>query len=516
MNIPTQDMLPDRGTDHSTGILKVAIMAVGGQGGGVLSNWIADLAEHGGYDAQMTSVAGVAQRTGATIYYIEMAPKSDKRPVFALSPAPGDVDVLIASELMEAGRAVMRGFVTPDRTTLIASSHRILAVSEKQVPGDGRGEGDAVRAVLEDAAQRLICFDMEDLAQQSGSVVSASLFGGLARSKVLPFEIEQFEQVIRASGRGVEASLAAFHAALTFEESGETTVPVKGQTEVEGPERLMAEWQLLSTRVETLPTPVQDMARAGLRKVVDYQDLAYGTEYLNRLEEMLALDSEAQGYRLTQTAAKYLANAMCYDDILRVADLKTRATRNDRLRREQEINEGEIVQVTEYFHPRTEELISIMPTGLGQVMKNSPMMQKLIGFVAGNGKRIRSDRIGGFALIWLMASLRPIRRRLLRHRGEVAHLERLIGKAKHYAAKDYDLAVEVLACQRLVKGYSDTHARGLGKFDKVINALDLLDGREDAAEWVARLRTAALADEKGEALDGAIETVRSFAAPWKS
>ena len=125
MNIPTQDMLPDRGTDHSTGILKVAIMAVGGQGGGVLSNWIADLAEHGGYDAQMTSVAGVAQRTGATIYYIEMAPKSDKRPVFALSPAPGDVDVLIASELMEAGRAVMRGFVTPDRTTLIASSHRI-------------------------------------------------------------------------------------------------------------------------------------------------------------------------------------------------------------------------------------------------------------------------------------------------------------------------------------------------------------------------------------------------------
>ncbi|MEM1161566.1 MAG: 2-oxoacid:acceptor oxidoreductase family protein, partial [Pseudomonadota bacterium] len=93
-------------------------MAVGGQGGGVLANWIVDLAERGGYAAQMTSVAGVAQRTGATIYYIEMAPRGSHQPVFALAPSPADVDILIASELMEAGRAVMRGFVTPDRTTL--------------------------------------------------------------------------------------------------------------------------------------------------------------------------------------------------------------------------------------------------------------------------------------------------------------------------------------------------------------------------------------------------------------
>ena len=109
-------------------VIKIAILAVGGQGGGVLTNWTADLAAKGGYDVQTTSVAGVAQRTGATVYYIEMAPKSDRRPVFAQSPAPGDVDIMIAAELAEAGRAVLRGFVTPDRTTLIASTHRILAV----------------------------------------------------------------------------------------------------------------------------------------------------------------------------------------------------------------------------------------------------------------------------------------------------------------------------------------------------------------------------------------------------
>ena len=56
-------------------VIKLAVLAVGGQGGGVLTNWIAELANRNGYACQMTSVAGVAQRTGATIYYVEIAPK---------------------------------------------------------------------------------------------------------------------------------------------------------------------------------------------------------------------------------------------------------------------------------------------------------------------------------------------------------------------------------------------------------------------------------------------------------
>ena len=137
------------------GIIKLAMLAVGGQGGGVLADWIVDVAERNGYLAQSTSVAGVAQRTGATIYYIEMCRDTGRRPVFALSPAQGDVDILIAAELMEAGRAIMRGFVTPDRTTLIASSHRIAAVSEKIEPGDGRASSPKVLAAARSGVEAL-------------------------------------------------------------------------------------------------------------------------------------------------------------------------------------------------------------------------------------------------------------------------------------------------------------------------------------------------------------------------
>ncbi|WP_174544747.1 2-oxoacid:acceptor oxidoreductase family protein, partial [Variovorax soli] len=194
--------------------INIAILALGGQGGGVLVDWIVDLAEHAGWTAQATSVAGVAQRTGATIYYIELVePTAGHEPVLALMPVPGDVDILIAAELMEAGRAVERGFVTPERTTVITSSHRTYAVQEKMVPGNGVADSGAVLDVVRGACRQLVIEDMQALAAAQGSVISASLFGALAGSGALPFPVADFEAVVERSGVGVKPSLAAMRAA---------------------------------------------------------------------------------------------------------------------------------------------------------------------------------------------------------------------------------------------------------------------------------------------------------------
>ena len=193
--------------------LSIAVLAMGGQGGGVLTDWIVAAAEHAGWVAQSTSVPGVAQRTGATIYYVEMLPPRDGRhPVLSLMPTPGDVDVVAAAEFMEAGRAMLRGLVTPDRTTLIASTHRSLAVSEKEKPGDGVAPSEPVFEASDFAARRAIQFDMQKLAEDNGSVISAVMFGALAGAGVLPFARETFEAAIRAGGKGVEPSLRAFAA----------------------------------------------------------------------------------------------------------------------------------------------------------------------------------------------------------------------------------------------------------------------------------------------------------------
>jgi indolepyruvate ferredoxin oxidoreductase beta subunit len=491
-------------------IITLAALAVGGQGGGVLTSWIIDLAESNGYHAQSTSVAGVAQRTGATVYYIEMCRDTGRTPVFALSPSEGDVDIMLAAELMEAGRAIMRGFVTPGRTTLIASTHRIPAVSEKVVPGDGRADGRAVIEAMGITADHVVAFDMETLATSAGSVISSSLFGALAGSGALPFARDSYEAVIRKSGKGVEASLRAFGLAYDCAK-GDSQPPVSDVTTppirtLNVPERFRAEWQALEARLQLLPAEAREMAALGLKKVVDYQDIAYGAQYLAMVERAAAIDPA-----LAVTTAKYAANALCYDDILRVADLKTRGSRHQRIRAEVRAKDDQILQLTEYFHPRFEEFTTTLPSRLGRWLQGSTRAQTLYARHLDKGRRIRTDSLSGFAMLWVVSAFRPWRRSFLRHEGEMAHVTLWFDAAMQIAQTDPLLGSEVLANRRLIKGYSDTHARGLSKFDRVMSALPMLRGRSDAADWMRRLRTAALADEKGQALDGALKTVESFA-----
>ena len=487
-------------------IIKLAILAVGGQGGGVLTSWIEDLARANGYYAQATSVAGVAQRTGATVYYIEMAPATGFPPVFSLAPGAGDVDIMITAEMMEAGRSIIRGFVTPDRTTLITSTHRALAVSEKMTPGDGIASSEEVMAAAEIAARRFIAADFDALAIKNGSVISAALFGALAGSGALPFPRETFEAAIKAGGKGVEGSLRAFGAAFDAAGQGVPVVetPVK-KLKVSGPARLLAEWQGLTARVAALPEQVGELALPGLRKVVDFQDLKYGAEYLGRLGKVLAQDRAP--FALSREAAKYIANAMAYDDIIRVADLKTRGQRFSRIQKEMRLKEGQVLQLTEFFHPRAEEIIGLMPARMGARM-DVPKWHDRLNRSFNKGRRLRTDSLPAFLVLHGLGGAKLWRRRTFRHAQEQAHLEAWLTTA---LAQPHDLAVELIKCRRLIKGYSDTHARGQSKFDRVVAASLKIAARDDAADWCRRLREAALKDEEGKALAGAIQTIDSFA-----
>ncbi|UWR24510.1 indolepyruvate oxidoreductase subunit beta family protein [Sulfitobacter sp. S190] len=495
-------------------ITKIAVMAVGGQGGGVLTSWIESLARSQGYMVQATSVAGVAQRTGATIYYIEMAPAAEAAPVFALAPSAGDVDILIAAEMMEVGRAIQRGFVTPDRTTLIGSTHRALAVSEKTVPGDGIAKSQEVQAAAEIAAQRLILADMEGLAVGQGSVISASLFGALAAADILPFTRQSFEDAIRAGGKGVEPSLRAFAAGFDAAKTGPAqsniTPRETAPNRMVGPARLLRKWEVLQTRARAFPAPVANMAQRGLEKVVNFQDCAYGQMYLDQLDPIIARDGEQNDWLLSIEAAKYVSNAMAYDDIIRVADLKSRAPRVKRIRDEMNVRDGQVMQVTEFFHPRAAEITGMMPAAMGARWEADPKKMDRLDRWFGKGRRLRTDGLFAFFVLHTLGGLKNYRLRTRRHQVEMDHLQNWLERSLSYCDTDYALSVELLRCRRLIKGYSDTHARGLGKFDTVMNAAEILHGRDDAAEWIARLREAALQDPDGRALDGAIRTVRSF------
>jgi indolepyruvate ferredoxin oxidoreductase, beta subunit len=391
----------------------------------------------------------------------------------------------------------------------------LYAVAEKEKPGDATADPNTVVEASGVAAKRTIAFDMEALANKNNSHISACLFGTLAASGTLPFGRDAFEAIIKAGGRGIEPSLKAFNAA--FDTAAQ---PAKPRPALARPAKHFAplpdsagrpDLDALLARIRQYPAPLHAILFAGVKHLTDFQNPAYAGEYLDRVVEIYRLDlahgGAAKAYALTAAAAKYIAVAMAYDDVIRVADLKTRSNRFERVKRENSVGDGQIVYTTEYMHPRLEEVAGTMPASLGRWLESHPT---LFGWAFRNGRRVRSGTIHWFLMLYILAALKPIRRTTLRHQREMAHLEKWLSIAKDYVAQNYNLAVEVLNTRRLVKGYSDTHARGESKFDRVIGAVPRLAGRDDGADWMRRLRDAALLDEDGIALDGALKTVATL------
>ncbi len=485
--------------------ITLTIAALGGQGGGVVSDWLIHVARRAGYLAQATSVPGVAQRTGATIYYLEFFPlaglPADKsRPIFALMPNPGDVDVVIASEIMEAGRAMQRGLVTA-RTTLIASSHRIYAIQEKSHMGDGRADSSQVRALAREQAKRYIEFDMQAMAEANGSVISAAMLGALCGSGALPFAVEHYVEAIRTSGIEAASSTRAFEAArrAAAESSAAAAPPTVSPTERTATRAFIPAF--LKERIRArIPAAAQDLARQGVRRMIDYQDVAYASLYLDRLDSVAALEHVGSaGVALTESVARGLALWMSFEDTIRVADLKIRTARSKRVLQEVGPSTGQLVQVTEFMKPRVEEICGTLPVGLGTWILRSKTPRRWITRLTG-GRQIATSSIGGFLQLYWLAGLRRWRRKTLRYSQEQMHIVHWLQLIGRLAPEDYALAVEIADCQQLVKGYGETHERGTLSFDAILADVQGRQGRPDAADRVRALRVAALADDQGIAL----------------
>lgn len=446
--------------------ISVAIVAMGGEGGGVLADWIVDVAEHNGYLAQATSVPGVAQRTGSTIYYLEMFPQAaaraaGKEPVFALMPAPGAVDLVVASELMEAGRAIQRGFVTADRTTLIASTNRVYSMIEKTAPGDGRVDAAAILEACGKASRNFVGRDFAAVASQAGSVISAALLGAIAASGALPFPTEQFAEAIRRGGVGVEASLRAFAAAQATPLSAEVS------------------------------QATSDTLELGKRRLVEYQDARYAEDYEQLLQPIQKIDSKGT---LLRETARYLALWMSYEDAIRVADLKIRRARFERVRREARAAPGDIVKIHDFLYPRVGEISDILPARLGEWILKTAWVRGLVERFTRHGRIVETTSVSGYLRLRAVAGLRRWRRGSLRFQKEHRRIREWLALVAEVAPQDYDLALEVVECAGLLKGYGDTYALGSRNFERVIGSVAGLRGRPDAAAALRELRNAAWKD----------------------
>jgi indolepyruvate ferredoxin oxidoreductase, beta subunit len=486
--------------------ITLLIAALGGEGGGVLTEWIVTAAAHAGYPVQSTSIPGVAQRTGATTYYIEILPVQaseleGKRPVLALTPGVGDIDVAVASELLEAGRTVANGFVTPDRTHVIASLSRFYAMDEKIAMADGRFDQDKLIKVIRDFSKDALLVDMDALAKQSGSIINAVMLGAIAGCNRLPIKPEQFEAAIREDGKAVDSNLRGFRAG--FEAARATLAPA---SPADKKKRAPATPAMVEHEVaRTFPAVAQTIGLEGVRRLIQYQGVPYAWLYLSRLRPIVEADqiAGAQG-KLLKEVARHLAVRMSYEDVVRVAQAKIAPARMQRIARDELHVAGEPFSVHDFLKPGIEEMCQLLPPFLAKPILRIAERKGWLGRVY-FGMEVNSTSVRGFLRFLMLAKLRRLRPYGHRYKQEQQQIENWLALIREAARKSPALALEVAECARLIKGYGDTHARGLANYraieDRVIRpALAGQIAPARAVDALASARTAALVDPEGEGL----------------
>ena len=515
---------------NQTQPISILLCALGGEGGGVLSEWLIDIARHAGYAAQATSIPGVAQRTGATTYYLEVFPVplaqlEGRRPVFGLNPLPGRLDVLVSSELLETARQIGNGLVSAEHTVVITSSARALTTLEKMEMGDGRRpEADLMQLVRGHSRSHHV-LDMAQLTREAGTVVSATMLGCIAGSGVLPFARADFEAVVGASGTNAQASLRGF--VLGFESIAQQKVQIQQFHQIES-SLLNTEQTIESGRgqssdlISSFPQNTHELLVLGHTRMLEYQGADYAKLYVDRLKRVLAAERQidptgANSYATTREMVRWLALWMAFDDIVRVADLKSRASRWARVTGEVKARPDDLLKVYDHFKPGAPEFAALLPPGLATRVLNWDKRR-----VAGSKApwalplKVGTHSIFGMLSLRVLASLRWLRVRGSRFAHEQAMIDRWLDAVIAGTQTHWQLGHELALCGRLIKGYGATNERAKENLLHIINhlakaaAVDAHEGHEDHSareaqvNAIAAARAAALSDEAGKALDQAL------------
>lgn len=468
-------------SDSSTP-LRILIAALGGEGGGVLMNWVVAAAREVGMSVQATSVPGVAQRTGSTSYYVEIADGSaTAKPLFGLAPMPGRIDVLLCSELVEAGRMLSAGYADPKLTTLIASSSRVLTTTEKMHTTDGRYSDQGIRKAARASSKQSYILDLAELATKHNTFISATMFGALVGAGVLPWA-ENLSRSVFSAGKGSSASMQGFQAAY--------------DQVVHLASKQAQEWAPEKGVMQAAPLTLANLTSQAHAKLRDYQNDDYASLYDTRIARLQSAASGVADSAIAQQAiheaARRLSLWMAYEDVARVADLKTSKARFATIRKEIQLQPGQIVKVTEYLKPRAEEIADVLPYGVGKWIMARLEKGGKFPFL-GRPVHMHSSSVFGYWSLRLVSKLALIRPSSYRYRMEQQEIEKWLLALQSVLVVSPEFALNLAELPRLIKGYSDTLAKGKKAYLAIMQDLVLPAVETGTDDWSAansKLRTA--------------------------
>jgi len=211
---------------------------------------------------------------------------------------------------------------------------------------------------------------------------------------------------------------------------------------------------------------------------------------------------------LTLEAARWLVLWMAFDDVVRVAALKLRASRAARVKREVAAREDEIVKVFDHFKPGAPEIAGLLPAGAARRLLAWDEAHRARGRDPwALPMKIGTHTVLGALALRFVAGLKGQRRRGSRFALEQSLIERWLAAVVYGAREHWPLGHEIAQCGRLIKGYGSTNERGKLNLLHVIDHLATPAAMPDPAaraRAIAAARVAAQADDAGRGLDQAL------------
>ena len=463
-------------------LLKILIPAVGGQGGGILTEWLIKAFEAENYDVQGISLPGLSQRGGSTTYYIEAFPNDNNTEIiFSQYPLPGDIDLILSQELLELGRVLKEGYGS-DKTTIISSTHRTYSTQEKLPISSGIYSEEVLTNFAKEFSGEFIGIETLELARQNGMdelAANAILIGALSSAGLLPLRKESFQNAIESVGIAVKINLKAFDVGYDHalnNKTGSGAGVDKSDFENNELKYISAnDREKIETAISSLtgfyPDFLVPLISEAVVRLADYQGFWYSDKYLSYIDRIRTIDDSNpnQDFKLCENVIKNLALLMSYEDGIRVSELKIRDERFKRIKEEMMIKDNQVFSVVDYLKPDAEEVYGLFPnfmiapavylinTGAFKIIwrKKEPLTisQKPV-----------TTSFFGFFRVWLLSKLRFMRPYSYRYRNEHRIIDIYLDSVDKYARVDYDLGTLVSRSGSVIKGYGRVRRRTIEAF----------------------------------------------------
>lgn len=442
--------------------VRVLIGTVGGQGGGVLSDWLVRGLLNAGWQPQSVGLLGLSQRAGTVIYYVEANPEGDKPPILSPFAVPGDVDLILAQEFLELGRLLQGGFAAKN-CSIIANTYRYLGTLEKMPAEGGIFSSEEIRNAAESLSDNTWLFHAQNMVTEAGlSYLSSNaiLLGAVVASPIFNLPAEPFHQAIRAAESNVGDNIKAFDLGYKMMRDGTLPRALFQESEVKDWQQMADERaaklppgkasqykQLLDAAQQTLPAALNQVLAEALYQLIDYQHLKYAQSYLDLIAEF------ADDEPLQAVYAQHLALWLTYEDSPRVAQLKTRPERFTGIAKEHGLKPGQKLVVEDYLAPDPQQIYGILPPSLAELVRSvgrriNPEFEKITLEM-----KIKTSSLHGYYTMALIGWSRRFRLSSWRHQQEMKEINLWQQGIRDWQRQDRELAFLAADAGRLIKGY---------------------------------------------------------------